>query len=81
MESFQVGGISLFRESFSSDIDKCTSDSVISPKFLFMLLYIVGSMTIYYSFFLLIVAPNVKCFPMIHLLRYCKTLHQCDNIF
>lgn len=51
MESFQVGGISLFRESFSSDTDKCTSDSVISPKFLFMLLYIVGSMTIYYSFF------------------------------
>lgn len=51
MESFQVEGISLFRESFSSDIDKCTSDSVISPKFLFMLLYVVGSMTIYYRFF------------------------------
>lgn len=43
MKSFQVGGISLFRESLSSDIDKCTSDSIISPKFFFMLLYIVGS--------------------------------------
>lgn len=35
MESFQVGGISLFRESLSSDIDKCTSDSVISPPIFF----------------------------------------------
>lgn len=73
MEPFQVGGISLFRESLSSDIDKCTSDSVISPKFFFMLLYIVGSMTIYYSFLLIVAPKDVKCFPMIHLLRYCKT--------
>lgn len=76
MEPFQVGGISLFRESLSSDIDKCTSDSIISPKFFFMLLYIVGSI------FLPVVAPkDVQCFPMIHLLRYCMTLHQYDNIF
>lgn len=47
MEPFQVGGISLFRESFSSDIDKCTSDSIISPKFFFMFLYIIGSIFFY----------------------------------
>lgn len=35
MEPYQVGGISLFRESLSSDIDKCTSDSIIFPKFFF----------------------------------------------
>lgn len=39
MESFQVGGISLFRESLSSDIDKCTSDSVISPHFFYVTLH------------------------------------------
>lgn len=45
MEPYQVGGISLFRESLSSDIDKCTSDSIIPvfPKFFFMFLYIIGS--------------------------------------
>lgn len=63
MESFQVGGISLFRESLSSDIDKCTSDSVISPKFFYMLLYIVGRMTIYYSFLLIVAPKDVKCAP------------------
>lgn len=39
MEPFQVGGISLFRESLSSDIDKCTSDSVISPKIFYVTLH------------------------------------------
>lgn len=43
MELFQVGGISLFRELLSSDIDKCIFDLIIFFKFFFMLFYIVGS--------------------------------------
>lgn len=80
MKLFQVGGISLFRELLSSDIDKCIFDLVIFFKFFFMLFYIVGSMIIYYSFLLIVVLKDVKCFLMIYFLRYCKILYKCDNI-
>lgn len=72
MKLFQVGGISLFRELLSSDIDKCIFDLVIFFKFFFMLFYIVGSMIIYYSFLFIVVLKDVKCFLMIYFLRYCK---------
>lgn len=75
MKLFQVGGISLFRELLSSDIDKCIFDLVIFFKFFFMLFYIVGSMIIYYSFLFIVVLKDVKCFLMIYFLRYCKILY------
>lgn len=75
MKLFQVGGISLFRELLSSDIDKCIFDLVIFFKFFFMLFYIVGSMIIYYSFLFIVVLKDVKCFLMIYFLRYCMILY------